>query len=66
VHLIDVERDLYGQPLEVAFVDRLRSEMRFPDAEALRRQVRLDIERARTILSGMRSINVHQFLFASE
>ena len=32
-HLIDRDEDLYGRTLRVAFVERLRGEKRFPDAE---------------------------------
>ncbi|MDR7556365.1 MAG: bifunctional riboflavin kinase/FAD synthetase [Armatimonadota bacterium] len=59
-HLLDVERDLYGHDLEVAFVERLRAEMHFPDVEALRRQIDLDVERARAILSSTNTVNIHQ------
>lgn len=60
VHLIDTEADLYDQHLEVAFVDRLRPEMRFPDADALRRQIVTDIERTRDLLSREITINLYQ------
>jgi riboflavin kinase/FMN adenylyltransferase len=47
-HLIDFEGDLYGKRLEVGFLSRLRSERRFADADALHRQIREDVERARS------------------
>jgi riboflavin kinase/FMN adenylyltransferase len=47
-HLIDFEADLYGKRLEVGFLGRLRSEQKFADADALHRQIREDIERARS------------------
>lgn len=49
-HLLDYEGDLYGKRLEVAFVDRLRGEIRFPDATALVRQIHEDIAAARRLL----------------
>ncbi len=49
-HLIDVETDLYGQTLELAFVERLRPERRFPTVDALREQISLDVQKARTLL----------------
>ena len=49
-HLLDFDGDLYEKCLEVAFFARLRSEQRFPDVEALRRQIADDVERARAIL----------------
>jgi riboflavin kinase / FMN adenylyltransferase len=38
--------DLYGQPQELAFVQRLRDERRFPDVDALREQIAADVRRA--------------------
>ena len=49
-HLLDFEGDLYGQQMVVQFVDRLRDERRFPDADALRVQIARDIARARDVL----------------
>ena len=50
IHLLDFEGDLYGATLDVAFLARLRDEIRFPDAAALMVQVRDDIARARRLL----------------
>lgn len=41
--------DLYGQPVRVEFLERLRDERRFPSVEALMEQVRQDVERTRSI-----------------
>jgi riboflavin kinase / FMN adenylyltransferase len=49
-HLLDFEADLYGRSLRVLFEERLREERPFPDADALVRQVRDDIGRARMLL----------------
>jgi len=52
VHLLDFDgRDLYGQPLRVAFRRRLRDERRFPSVEALREQIGRDVEAARAFLA---------------
>jgi riboflavin kinase/FMN adenylyltransferase len=45
-HVIGYSGDLYGQPLELAFVQRLRDERRFPDVDALREQIAADLRRA--------------------
>ncbi|MHB9075747.1 MAG: bifunctional riboflavin kinase/FAD synthetase [Desulfobaccales bacterium] len=50
VHLLDFSGDLYGEPLEVQFVARLREEQRFPSLEALAAQIHADIEVARQVL----------------
>lgn len=49
-HLLDGERDLYGEHLAVAFVDRLRDEQRFDGVDALVAQIHADIDRARDLL----------------
>ncbi|HYV18288.1 MAG TPA: bifunctional riboflavin kinase/FAD synthetase [Verrucomicrobiae bacterium] len=46
-HLLDADLDLYGQPIEVSFLARLRQELRFPSVDALVEQVRRDVDRAR-------------------
>lgn len=53
VHLLGVELDLYGQTLEVAFVERLRDEVQFPDAEALKAQMALDLRDAAAALEAV-------------
>lgn len=50
VHLLGFQGDLYGTSLEVAFIRRLRGERRFPDLEALRRQIARDAARAGGLL----------------
>jgi riboflavin kinase/FMN adenylyltransferase len=46
-HLIEFEGDLYGRRLEVSFEHHLRAERRFDGVEALRAQIRADVEDAR-------------------
>ncbi|HVV89269.1 MAG TPA: riboflavin biosynthesis protein RibF [Solirubrobacterales bacterium] len=48
-HLIDFDGDLYGENLRVAFVERLRPELAFEDADALVAQMGADVEEARRI-----------------
>ena len=50
-HLFDVERDWYGASVRVEFVARLRDTVRFPDADALVRQLRADEQAARRALT---------------
>ena len=51
VHLLEFSGDLYGEPLEVQFVARLREEQRFPSIEALAAQIHADIVAARQALA---------------
>ena len=51
-HLLDFDRDLYGQQLSLRFIDRLRDEMKFEQVDDLIHQVMQDIKKARGILDG--------------
>ena len=51
-HLIDFDGDLYGRRLELSFEHHLRPERRFDDVEALRRQIRADVDDARRRLAA--------------
>jgi riboflavin kinase/FMN adenylyltransferase len=48
-YIIDHDEDLYGRPLRVAFVKRLRGERRFATAEDLVEQMRRDVAEAREV-----------------
>jgi riboflavin kinase/FMN adenylyltransferase len=50
-HLIDVSVDLYGAEIDLYFVDRLRDEEKFGSVDDLVRQMHVDIEQARALLS---------------
>jgi riboflavin kinase/FMN adenylyltransferase len=49
-HLLDFDRDLYGQEVKLEFAARLRDEMKFPSVEALVEQIRADVAHTRAIL----------------
>jgi riboflavin kinase/FMN adenylyltransferase len=49
-HILDAGVDAYGQRLTLAFVERLRAEIRFPDAETLRARIVADLEEAQAVL----------------
>jgi riboflavin kinase/FMN adenylyltransferase len=49
-HLLDFDSDLYGTTLEVEFVRRMREERRYPDRDALARQMVADIDQAWHVL----------------
>ncbi len=46
-HLLDFKGDLYGQEMELVFVEKLREEQKFPSLEALKEQIAKDIAAAR-------------------
>lgn len=48
-HIIDHDEDLYGRPLRIAFIERLRGERRFASSEELVEQMGRDVEAARDL-----------------
>jgi riboflavin kinase/FMN adenylyltransferase len=51
-HLLGWSGDIYGEPMSLSFVQRLRGEHKFPDVGALAAQIRRDCDTAATVLSG--------------
>jgi riboflavin kinase / FMN adenylyltransferase len=47
--LLDFDGDLYGQPLRLEFLKRLRGEKRFDSVQALVEQMGADVDEARAI-----------------
>jgi riboflavin kinase / FMN adenylyltransferase len=45
-HVLEFDRDLYGQKVRLGFVQRLRDERRFADVDALKAQIEADVRRA--------------------
>ena len=48
-HIFDIDRELYGREIRVAFIQRLRDEQAFPDGDALRVQISRDCDDARAL-----------------
>lgn len=48
-HLIDFNADIYGQQLTIAFRKRMRKEATFETLDALKEQIRLDVEAAKAL-----------------
>ncbi|HEV8473708.1 MAG TPA: bifunctional riboflavin kinase/FAD synthetase [Methylomirabilota bacterium] len=46
-YLLDFSGNLYGQPIRLTFVSRVREERRFPSVDALRAQIEADVATAR-------------------
>ncbi len=51
-HLLGFDANVYGEPMQLAFLHRLRSEMKFDSPEDLATQLHKDVEQTRTWLSG--------------
>jgi riboflavin kinase/FMN adenylyltransferase len=49
IHLLDFRRDIYGEDLEIRFLEYLRPEKKFDSIEALKHQITADVQRAREV-----------------
>lgn len=49
-HILDFQEDIYQQDIKIYFVERLRGEQRFSNAEALVNQIQKDIQSTRVLL----------------
>ena len=52
IYLLDFDRDIYGENVEVRFVRYLRPERKFDSLEALVRQIELDVRQARELCAS--------------
>ena len=52
-HLLDFSGDLYGQEMELTFVENLRDEQRFANLDELKQQIASDTARAREIFARL-------------
>jgi len=52
VYVVDYRGDLYGSEIQVEFVERLREEKRFDNAEELKKQMAEDVKKGISLLSA--------------
>ncbi|MBI4187215.1 MAG: bifunctional riboflavin kinase/FAD synthetase [Chloroflexi bacterium] len=52
VYLLDFDGNLYGRDMRIDIVERLRSEKRFDNVEALKKQMADDVKRGKSILDS--------------
>ena len=52
-HIFDFDRDLYGTPVRIGFVQRLRDERAFESLGLLRQQIAADCDRARMLFDRL-------------
>ena len=50
VHIMDFDEDIYGADIEVLFIERIRAARHFDSRGALKKQIGLDVQKARDIL----------------
>lgn len=47
VHILDFNKNIYGERIRINFIEKLRDEMKFSGIEELSKQIKKDIEKAR-------------------
>ena len=52
-HIFDFDEKIYGQEIELVFIRRIRSEIKFKSADQLVEQIQKDIRTAKTILADL-------------
>ena len=52
-HIFNLDRDLYGQPMRIGFVQRLRDERAFESLELLKAQIAADCAQARVLFGHL-------------
>jgi riboflavin kinase / FMN adenylyltransferase len=52
IHLLDFDRDIYGEDVEVRFMRYLRPEKKFENIDALVRQIEADVKQARELCTA--------------
>jgi riboflavin kinase / FMN adenylyltransferase len=52
IHLLDFNRNIYGQDVEVRFLQYLRPERKFESVDALARQIEADVKKARELCAA--------------
>lgn len=50
VHLLDFNKDIYGMKMNLRFIDRIRDEKKYENADELMSQIHLDIIKSREVL----------------
>jgi riboflavin kinase/FMN adenylyltransferase len=50
-YLLDFDRDIYGETMQLEFVARLRDEIRYTSVDALIKQIHDDVDKTRAVLS---------------
>jgi riboflavin kinase/FMN adenylyltransferase len=48
-YIFNFDENLYGKEIEVYFLERIRHERRFESVEELKKQLKIDVENAKTL-----------------
>jgi riboflavin kinase/FMN adenylyltransferase len=52
VHILDFNKDIYGEKIKINFISRLRDEEKFSNVPELAEQIEKDVQKARKIFNG--------------
>ena len=52
-HLFDFDQDIYGERVQLEFLERIRPEQKFADADAQQNQIRVDVTRAKAVHAAL-------------
>ncbi|MCK5877488.1 MAG: bifunctional riboflavin kinase/FAD synthetase [Candidatus Marithrix sp.] len=52
VHILDFDEQIYGRYVEVEFLKKIRDEQKFASFNALKQQIKIDIQSARTLFNS--------------
>ncbi|MBE9562276.1 MAG: bifunctional riboflavin kinase/FAD synthetase [Proteobacteria bacterium] len=54
VHVLNFDEQIYGRYVEVEFISKLRNEQRFASFKALKQQIKIDVQSAKTLFNSIR------------
>ncbi|MDD6910629.1 bifunctional riboflavin kinase/FAD synthetase [Actinobacillus minor] len=57
VHILDFNRSIYGEAVEVSFLKKIRNEVKFPSFEVLKEQIEKDRQQAVEFFKAFTSLN---------
>jgi riboflavin kinase/FMN adenylyltransferase len=52
-HLLDFDANIYGEKIQLEFLERIRSERKFSSLDALKAQIRADVEEVKRLVPGV-------------
>ena len=57
-HIFFFENDIYGENIKITFISKIRDEKKFDSIKALREQISLDMEKAKTLHRNMSEVKL--------
>ena len=57
-HLLDFDRDIYGEKIRVSFIKRIREQKHFPNLDALKAQLKADLRTIENCVKSKKTLTV--------